>query len=60
MLSRPDGRRFRPTSAAYGGIAAGFVAEPWEYLRKVFTKLGIGSRRELREALPAVARDPRA
>jgi hypothetical protein len=23
MLSRPGGRRFRPTSAAYGGIAAG-------------------------------------
>jgi hypothetical protein len=23
MLSRPDGRRFWPTSAAYGGIAGG-------------------------------------
>jgi DNA-binding NarL/FixJ family response regulator len=30
------------------------------HLRKVFTKLGIGSRRELREALPAVAHGPRA
>jgi DNA-binding CsgD family transcriptional regulator len=30
------------------------------HLRKVFTKLGIGSRRELREGLSAVAHGPRA
>ena len=30
------------------------------HMRKIFTKLGIGSRRELREALPAVPHGPRA
>ena len=29
------------------------------HLRKIFTKLGIGSRRELSKALPAVAHGPR-
>ncbi len=30
------------------------------HMRRIFTKLGIGSRRELREALPAVSHGPRA